>query len=91
MHHKFFGEVLPYLEVKKQDEEASNIRTIEMPNITGVSIKEAKKILKEHELEIDIQGVNENDTNIDEKIIIDQTPKKGIKINSGSKVITYVQ
>ena len=83
--------MLPYLEVKKQDEEASNIRTIEMPNITGVSIKEAKKILKEHELEIDIQGVNENDTNIDEKIIIDQTPKKGIKINSGSKVITYVQ
>ena len=91
MHHKFFGEVLPYLEVKKHEEESNNVNLVGMPDITGISIKEAKEILKEHELEIDIENLDENEENINEKIVTEQQPKKGININSGSKVIIYAQ
>lgn len=79
MHHKFYGEVLPYLEIKKQEDEMEE--TVTMPDITGMSINDAKKTLKELGLEMEIIGEGE--------IITDQLPKNGIKINSGTKVTIY--
>ena len=77
--------MLPYLEVQKSDAESENaVRQVEMPDLIGTDISEAKKILKEMELEAEInQSENSNG------IITDQVPKKGIQITTGTKVIIY--
>jgi len=53
-----------------------------MPNVTGMTFKEAKSILKEAELEIGVEMENE-------AIIKDQLPKSGIGITKGTEVILY--
>lgn len=75
------GEVLPYLEIQKNEEEK---QTIEVPDVRNLSFKEAKQIIREAGLEIEIP----EDTEIDEEntIIKDQTPKPGIKIQEENKV-----
>ena len=83
LHHKYYGEVLPYLEIKKQEESKEITENIEMPNVTGLGLEEAKKVLKELGLEIEINGEGEK--------VIDQLPKKGIQINEGTKVTIYAQ
>lgn len=87
LHHKFCGEVLPYLEVKKQETEEDSVKSVEMPNVTGITIYEASKILKELGLKVDIDN-NEEDK---EKIVVEQLPKKGIQINTGATVTLYTE
>ena len=72
------------MEVKKQESKEDVIEEITMPNITGLSIKEAEKMLKELGLEINIdeEGVDKENT-----IIKEQIPKEGIKVNKGSRII----
>ena len=74
-----FGEVLPYLEIKKENEEEKE--DVEVPNLIGLTIKEAKKLLLEKELEI---KVNENNEIEDIK---SQVPKAGIKVKKGTAII----
>lgn len=60
-----------------------------MPNITGLSIKEAEKILKEINLELRLQEITEEDEETLDKeniIIKEQIPTEGIKINKGNKI-----
>lgn len=80
------GEVLPYLEISKSqvDEENSYQNQVEMPDLIGTDISEAKKVLKEIGLEAEINQ-SENSSGI----ITDQIPKKGIQITTGTKVIVY--
>lgn len=52
-----------------------------MPDVTGMTIDEAKKAIKELELEVKIEGDGEK--------IVEQLPKKGIQVNTGTKVIIY--
>ena len=54
-----------------------------MPNVIGLKVTEAKKTLEELGLEVEINGAGE--------IVIDQLPKKGIQINSSSKVTIYTE
>ena len=84
MHLKCYGEVLPYLEVKKENEEEI-IEKVSMPNVIGISLKEAEKILKEIGLEISTYESKEK-TDKENTIIIEQIPAEGISINKGSKV-----
>ena len=76
------GEVLPYLADEDKKEE------VEVPNIVGNTVEEAKKKLKEVGLEIEL--------NVEEKIdekqvkIKEQLPKAGIKIYKGTKVIVSI-
>ena len=76
--------MLPYLEIQKQESEDDLAEEVTVPNITGISIKEAEKVLKEKDLEINIdeEGVDRENT-----IIKEQIPKEGIKVNKGSKMI----
>ena len=60
-------------------------REIEMPDVIGLPINEAKKTIKDLNLEIEIIG-EENE----EKVVINQLPKKGIKIQEGTKITLYV-
>lgn len=39
------SEVLPYLEIKKKEEQT--LEKVSVPNITGMTVKDAKKLLSE--------------------------------------------
>ncbi|MBO4815636.1 MAG: PASTA domain-containing protein [Clostridia bacterium] len=81
---KCFGEVLPYLDVKKQEIDEDVKQNIEMPDVTGLSLNDAKKVLKELNLEFEVNGEE-----TEEKIVKEQLPKKGIQIQEGSKITLY--
>ena len=54
-----------------------------MPNVIDLTITEAKKILQELGLEIEVTGEGER--------VTDQLPKKGIQINTGTTVSIYAE
>lgn len=74
---------MPYLEVTKNEEEQISTQ-VEMPNLIGETVQNAKQILKELGLEYEID-IEKNS----EEIIINQLPKQGIQINKGTKVVLY--
>ena len=80
---KIFAEVLPYLNIKKADEE--NKAQIKVPDLKGKTIKEAEKILKENNLEIQL---DENETD-KEKIITKQIPEKEILVDEETSIIVH--
>lgn len=72
------------MEIQKNDVGADvSAYPIEMPEVTGLRLQEAKKILEELGLEIEINGEGE--------FVVDQLPKKGIQINTGTKVTIYAE
>ena len=76
-------DVLQYLEVQKDNQtEEDTIKEIEVPELRGMTIKEAKKKLKELGLEINVK----NETDISENIIKEQLPKPGIKVVENSLI-----
>ena len=79
------GEVLPYLEVQKENEEEEK-NEVEVPNVIGMSKKEAKKIIEDVGLNMEIKEENKNTD-----VIKNQFPKAGIKIKQGTSVIVYIQ
>lgn len=81
---KILNEVLPYLELKEDNEETKEeVKTVTVPDITYKTLEEAEKILKENELTIQYEGEIQNKK---ETIIKQQTPSSGICINAGSSV-----
>ena len=90
---QIFSEVLPYLEVNQgNQEEVEVIEEVTVPNLVGLSIKEAEKTVKELGLEISFENIlnntEENKESLDKEntIIKEQTPTEGIKINKGNKI-----
>ena len=87
---QIFSEILPYLEVNQgNQDEVEAIEEVTVPNITGLSIKEAEKILKETGLELSVEGLTEENKEALDKentIIKEQTPTEGITINKGNKI-----
>ena len=69
--------------MQKQQTQEDIKEIVEMPNVIDLTITEAKKMLQELGLEVEINGYGE--------IVTEQLPKKGIQINSGSKVIIYTE
>ncbi len=84
---------MPYLEVQKQETDEDMVESIEMPGVTGMSVSEAKKILKELGLKVNIGNQSEETEEQEnaEKTVVDQLPKKGIQINSNATVTIYVE
>ena len=78
---QILGEVLPCLELQYDKEIDEQAQDVEVPEIRGVSINEARKILKEKGLELQFQEGLEGDS-----IINEQEPKPGIIIKEGQKV-----
>lgn len=79
-------EVLPYLELKEDNEETKEINeSINVPDVKYKTLKEAESILKESNLKVQYDvKINKEDK---EKIIVkEQIPSAGITINSGSTV-----
>lgn len=84
---------MPYLEVNQgNQEEVEVIEEVTVPNLVGLSIKEAEKTVKELGLEISFENIvnnaEENKESLDKEntIIKEQTPTEGIKINKGNKI-----
>ncbi len=85
---KVLTEALPYLEVNQDKLENEDIKmNVEVPNIVGLTYKEAKKVLQDAGLQI----VTRNETNesepSDEFIISNQVPSGGVQILEGGNVI----
>ena len=79
------GEVLPYLEIKKDNLTEEDIRKeVEVPNVVGMTISEAKKTLEKIGLGISYEATEEN---ISERVVKNQVPVGGIKIYEGTNVV----
>lgn len=87
---QIFSEILPYLEENKTENEKITEEQIETPDVIGKTIAEAKKMLKENDLEVVIENLEEE---LEEKNIkiIEQTPKAGIVVKKGSKIYLKYQ
>lgn len=87
---QIFSEVLPYLDViQGNQDEIEKSEEVIVPNITGLPIKEAEKVLKETGLELSVEGITEENKETlgkENTIIKEQTPTEGIKINKGNKI-----
>ena len=79
------GEVLPYLEVQKDNLTEDDIKEeVEVPNVTGLTVSETKKILEDVGLEISYEETEEN---VADKTVTVQVPVSGIEIYEGTKVV----
>lgn len=83
---KVLGEVIPYLELKQDNEETKeDVQTVTVPDITYKTLDEAEKILKESELNIryseEIESKEKKNYTVKE-----QVPSAGITINSESTI-----
>ena len=86
------GEVLPYLEIEKDNEQEEEKKEVEVPNIVGMTKQEAQKALEEVGLNIELReneaDATENNTT-EQSVISEQLPKAGIKIKEATSVIAY--
>lgn len=79
------GEVLQYLEIQQDNLTEEEIREeVEVPNIVGMTISEAKKTLEKVGLGI---SYDETEDDVSEKIVASQVPIGGIKIYEGTNVV----
>ena len=79
------GEVLPYLEVQKDNVSEEDVRIeVETPNVVGMTVQEVKKELKKLNLGISYEETEED---ISDKIITNQVPTSGVKIYEGTNVV----
>jgi len=88
---QILAEVLPYMELKKDNVKEEEIKKqVEVPNIEGLKIKEAENILKQSNLNIQIENQKE-EVDKEEVTVKEQLPKKGIKVYEGTKIIIKIQ
>ncbi|MCI9038958.1 MAG: PASTA domain-containing protein [Clostridia bacterium] len=81
---------MPYLELTKDNEkEEDKKKQVEVPNVEGMTVAEAAKVLKEvnldYQIENEPEGLDKTTT-----IIKEQLPKKGISIYEGTKILLKI-
>lgn len=74
-------EALPYLGVRKSDPKATEAPQVTVPDVTGMSLDEARKALNEAGLSSDTDGVGDT--------VTAQTPAAGAKLQAGCRVMLY--
>lgn len=89
---QIFREILPYLEVNKgNQDEIETVEQVTVPNIVGMTIKEAEKTVKELGLELSVENFSE-ELDKENTNILSQTPTEGITVNKGSKIfVNYLK
>ena len=88
---QILGEVLPYLELKEDNEETKvNTEIVTVPDIKYKTLKEAKEIFKDAGLKIKYDTNAEN-LNKEEKIVVSQNPSAGININKDSTITVTIE
>lgn len=79
------GEVLPYLEIQQDNLTEEDIKNeVEVPNVIGMTVSEAKKELEKLGLGISYEETEED---ITDKIVTNQVPVNGIEIYEGTNVV----
>ena len=69
-------------------EKVEIVKQVSVPNIIGLSLKEAEKLLKEKGLEISTEDQEEFGVIVkEENFVKTQIPSGGIVVNEGSKVL----
>ena len=89
---QILSEVLPYLELAKDNNsDLDEVISVTVPNVVGLSVKDAIKLLKDIGLELEI-NFSDIDDEIDSSVAIieEQTPKQGISINSEETVYVKI-
>ena len=84
---QIFSEILPYLEVNKQvleEDEEEVIHQIQVPDVMGKTLEEAKQILKENNLEMYLEN---EEVDMENTYVKNQIPSSGITVNEQSKVV----
>ena len=84
---QIFSEILPYLEVNKEileEDEEEIINQIQVPDIMGKTLEEAKQILKENNLEMYLEN---EEVDMENTYVKNQIPSSGITVNEQSKVV----
>ena len=84
---QIFSEILPYLEVNKEileEDEEEIINQIQVPDIMGKALEEAKQILKENNLEMYLEN---EEVDMENTYVKNQIPSSGITVNEQSKVV----
>ena len=77
---------MPYLEVSQgNQDEVEQVEQVQVPNVEGLSIKDAEKATKEVGLEISVQNDSE-ELDRENTIIKEQAPREGVSVNKGSKI-----
>lgn len=89
MAAQVLGEVLPYLEVKKEAE-TDEVQDVEIPNLIGLTIKDAKGKLKDLNLELEYEKLDNQPITEEDTVITEQLPKQGVKIKQGNKVMVQI-
>lgn len=85
---KILTEALPYLEVSQDNLCKEDIKVnVEVPNVIGLSYKEAKKKLQDLGLEITLRNNTSESEISDEFIVSNQVPNSGVQILEGGSII----
>lgn len=85
---KVLAEALPYLEITQDNIAKEDVKVnVEVPNVTGLTYKDAKKILQEYGLEIMHRDIQDEKEISEDLILSNQVPNYGIQILKGGKVI----
>lgn len=74
-------EALPYLGVRKSDPKATEAPQVIVPDVTGIGLDEARKVLNEAGLSSDTDDVGDT--------VTAQTPAAGAKLQAGGRVMLY--
>ncbi len=84
---ELMSNILPYLgiepEYTQEELKLDEVKEIEVPDLTGRKIGEAKNELYKAELKADIKGEGESVTG--------QFPRAGEKVNTNAKIILYTE
>lgn len=85
---KILAEALPYFEISQDNLESTDTKlNVEVPNVVGMSYKEAKKILQDVGLEITLRNYSMEKDIEEDAIISNQVPACGVQILEGGSVI----
>ena len=74
-------EILSYLGIPRQDPKATPAPTVSVPDVTGMTLAQARKALAEAQLLVETDGIS--------SLVSAQAPAAGAKMAAGSKVMLY--
>lgn len=66
-------------------DEVEQVEQVRVPNVEGLSIKDAEKATKEVGLEISVQNDSE-ELDRENTIVKEQSPREGVSVNKESKI-----
>ena len=82
------SKALPYLQVSQDNVDEEDVKVnVEVPDVSGMSYKEAKKCLEDAGLQIVLRNEYENEKVPDDFTVSNQVPVSGVQILKGGGVI----